>query len=192
MNLPARGEYAECIAECGVAYTTCCQANLCADPRFGICFTNKKNCIKACSIANDEATTDAIADVDNDNVGAGLKPTLAEDAFVTTLSSLTIAFNEASHHGSQNRLDCMEKCMTEWDTCCMYGPNPYGCLSNDAWLSICSTKCNNCYKSCGSSGSCPTPGEKETTNEVTTDFDNNNDGVERSGRFIKPIVTEDA
>jgi hypothetical protein len=73
----------------------------------------------------------------------------------------------------------------------MYGPDPYGCLSF-YWFSICSTNCNNCYKSCGSSGSCPTPGEKETTNEVTTDFDNNNDGVERSGRFIKPIVTEDA
>jgi hypothetical protein len=84
---------------------------------------------------------------------------------------------------------CTVNCRTAWDACCRYGmPNPYNCLSNNGWLSHCSTKCNNCYKTCGSSGLCPTPwGEKETTNEVTMDFDNNNDGVERSGRFINPL-----
>ena len=35
-------------------------------------------------------------------------------------------------------------------------------------------------------------GENEAITEVTTDFDNNNDGVWLSGHFIMPIVTEDA
>ena len=128
------------------------------------------------------ATTDAIADIDHDNVGAGLKPTLADNP-----SSLTVAFNEASLHRSDGSM-CTVNCRTAWDTCCMYWrPNPYNCLSNNGWLSTCSTRCDNCYKSCGSLGLCPTPGEKETTNEITTDFDNNNDGVGRSSRFINPL-----
>jgi len=88
---------------------------------------------------------------------------------------------------------CTSNCRTAWDACCGYGMPPgYNCLSNNAWLSDCSTACNNCYKTCGSSGLCPTPWENEAMTEVTTDFDNNNDGVGLSGHFIMPIVTEDA
>jgi hypothetical protein len=185
-NLPARDNSAQCVDDCITAFNTCCEKYLRT-----ICLEKERVCIKTCLYVDNKATFDF--DSDNDGLrGHPIKPVVEEDAFITNLSSLTIAFNEASHHQSDNIM-CTVNCETAWDTCCNIGmPNPYNCLSDFVWLNGCSTKCNNCYKSCGFSGSCPTPGEKETTNEVTTDFDNNNDGVERSGRFIEPIVTEDA
>ena len=115
LNLPAQGEYSQCIAECSVAYKTCCKTNVCTDLNLGTCGANKKKCIKACSFANDKITTEAIADVDNDNQGAGLrghylinsvmgedavitndnpiKPVL-DDTFIMSPSSFAVALNE--------------------------------------------------------------------------------------------------
>ena len=85
-----------------VAYETCCKNE--PFSHCGTCFTNKKNCIKACSFANDKITTEAVNDVDNDNQGAGLrghyliKSVMEEDAVITNPSSLTVVTNKKIHH----------------------------------------------------------------------------------------------
>ena len=72
------------------------------------CTGEQINCRGACPPADDEATTNDIAEVGNDKEGAtGLrghhhiitKPVeVAEDAFVTNPSSLTVAFNKKIDH----------------------------------------------------------------------------------------------
>jgi len=88
--------------------------NLIFHLRFGLLLLQNRtgdeiNCRGACPPADDEATTNVIADVGNDKEGAtGLrghhhiiitKPVeVAEDAFITNPSSSTVAFNKKIHH----------------------------------------------------------------------------------------------
>ena len=89
---------------------------------------------------------------------------------------------------AQNRLDCMGKCSLVFMSCC-YGGNSDCRQKARAGDRTVLNKCDDTKATCIMA--CPAA-EDEATDEVTTDFDNDNEGARLRGHLIKPVIMADA